>query len=148
MGGFKYIVLDNEGPLSHKGRKPLLQIFKPRCYWTTFEIATVIQFMWSFDSASLMPELRDMMILPWHYLSTAMATKVKTEAETDMPWTIPLILQTMLPNGQPGEKIEITYWEMILAKLYRLIHINWITLLPVKNDLERVSHYIFTVELS
>lgn len=43
MGGFKYIVLENEGPLSHKGWKPLLQIFKPRCYWTTFEIATVIQ---------------------------------------------------------------------------------------------------------
>ncbi len=54
-----------------------------------------------------------------------MATKVKTEAETDMPWTIPLILQTMLPNGQPGEKIEITYWEMILAKLYTLIGLHY-----------------------
>lgn len=43
------------------------------------------------------------------YLSTAIATKVKMEAETETPWTIPLILQTMLPNGHPGRKwvIEI-----------------------------------------
>ncbi len=51
-----------------------------------------------------------------------MATKVKTEAETDMPWTIPLILQTMLPNGQPGEKIEITCWEMILINYQKDAH--------------------------
>ncbi len=78
-----------------------------------------------------------------------MATKVKTEAETDMPWTIPLILQTMLPNGQPGEKIEITCWEMILFKLFRKMHIIiLITLLFVKNDCKRVSHYVISVELS
>lgn len=38
------------------------------------------------------------------YLSTAIATRVKTEAETDIPWTIPLILHTRLPNGHPGRK--------------------------------------------
>lgn len=36
------------------------------------------------------------------YLSTAMATRVKTDADTEIPWTMPLILQTMLPKGQPG----------------------------------------------
>lgn len=36
------------------------------------------------------------------YLSTAMATRVKTEAETEIPWTIPLILHTRLPKGHPG----------------------------------------------
>lgn len=35
------------------------------------------------------------------YLSTAMATSVKTEAETDMPCTRPLILHMVLSKGQP-----------------------------------------------
>lgn len=35
------------------------------------------------------------------YLSTAMATSVKTEAETDMPCTRPLILHMALSKGQP-----------------------------------------------
>lgn len=39
-------------------------------------------------------------------LSTAMATKVKTEAETDTPCTKPLILQTALEKGQPVDKTE------------------------------------------
>lgn len=30
-----------------------------------------------------------------------MATRVKTDADTEMPWTMPLILQTKLPNGHP-----------------------------------------------
>lgn len=38
------------------------------------------------------------------YLSTAMATRVKTEAETEIPWTIPLILHTRLPKGHPERK--------------------------------------------
>lgn len=38
------------------------------------------------------------------YLSTAIATRVKTEAETEIPWTIPLILHTRLPKGHPGRK--------------------------------------------
>lgn len=37
------------------------------------------------------------------HLSTAMATRVNTDADTDIPWTIPLILHTALPNGQPVE---------------------------------------------
>lgn len=40
------------------------------------------------------------------YLSTAMATKVKTEAETDIPCTSPLILHMLLPNGHPGREME------------------------------------------
>lgn len=36
------------------------------------------------------------------YLSTAMATSVKTEAETDMPCTRPLILHMVLSKGQPA----------------------------------------------
>lgn len=39
-----------------------------------------------------------------HYLSTAIATRVKTEAETEIPWTIPLILHTRLPKGHPERK--------------------------------------------
>lgn len=63
-----------------------------------------------------------------------MATKVKTDAETDMPWTIPLILQTMLPNGQPVEKSEITYLEMILANytgIYTLIEQKYCKWCPI-----------------
>lgn len=33
-----------------------------------------------------------------------MATRVKTDAETDTPCTKPLILHTILEKGQPGEK--------------------------------------------
>jgi hypothetical protein len=40
------------------------------------------------------------------YLSTAIATKVKTEAATDIPWTNPLILHIMLPNGQPEREMK------------------------------------------
>lgn len=40
------------------------------------------------------------------YLSTAIATKVKTEAATDIPWTNPLILHIVLPNGHPEKKME------------------------------------------
>lgn len=36
--------------------------------------------------------------------STAMATKVNTDAETDTPCTKPLILHTILEKGQPGGK--------------------------------------------
>ncbi len=45
-----------------------------------------------------------------------MATSVKTEADTDIPCTIPLNLHTKLPKGQPAEekwnmnnRAEITY---------------------------------------
>lgn len=41
-------------------------------------------------------------------LSTAMATRVKTEAATDIPCTKPLILHTMFEKGQPEEKKEET----------------------------------------
>lgn len=34
-------------------------------------------------------------------LSTAMATRVKTDADTDTPCTKPLILHTVLEKGQP-----------------------------------------------
>ena len=37
-------------------------------------------------------------------LSTAMATRVKTDAETLMPCTRPLILHTVLVKGQPEEE--------------------------------------------
>lgn len=37
------------------------------------------------------------------HLSTAIATRVNTDADTDIPWTMPLILHTRLPNGQPVE---------------------------------------------
>lgn len=37
------------------------------------------------------------------HLSTAIATRVNTDADTDIPWTMPLILHTTLPNGQPVE---------------------------------------------
>lgn len=40
------------------------------------------------------------------YLSTAMATKVKTEAATDIPCTSPLILHMLLPNGHPRLGME------------------------------------------
>lgn len=48
------------------------------------------------------------------YLSTAMATKVKTEAETDIPCTSPLILHMLLPNGHPGWEIEQSFEKIIL----------------------------------
>ena len=48
------------------------------------------------------------------YLSTAMATKVKTEAETDIPCTSPLILHMLLPNGQPGREMEQSFEEITL----------------------------------
>jgi hypothetical protein len=35
------------------------------------------------------------------HLSTAMATSVKTDADTDMPCTKPLILHVALSKGQP-----------------------------------------------
>lgn len=35
-----------------------------------------------------------------------MATRVKTDAETDTPCTKPLILHTILEKGQPGKKAE------------------------------------------
>lgn len=38
------------------------------------------------------------------HLSTAIATRVKTEAETEVPWIRPLILHTTLVNGQPVNK--------------------------------------------
>lgn len=40
------------------------------------------------------------------YRSTAMATRVNTEAETDTPCTKPLILHTILEKGQPGKKAK------------------------------------------
>lgn len=36
-----------------------------------------------------------------------MATRVKTDAETDAPCTKPLILHTALEKGQPVEKTEL-----------------------------------------
>lgn len=44
------------------------------------------------------------------YLSTAIATSVKTEADTEMPWTMPLILQTKLPKGHPVDKRDALSW--------------------------------------
>lgn len=38
------------------------------------------------------------------YLSTAIATRVKTDADTDTPCTKPLILHTVLEKGQPVKK--------------------------------------------
>lgn len=38
-----------------------------------------------------------------------MATKVKTEADTDTPWTNPLILQTVLEKDQPVDKKNIFF---------------------------------------
>lgn len=43
---------------------------------------------------------------PTAYRSTAMATRVNTDAETDTPCTKPLILHTILEKGQPGKKAE------------------------------------------
>ena len=40
-------------------------------------------------------------ILVLTYLSTAIATKVKTEAATEIPWTKPLILHIAFPKGHP-----------------------------------------------
>lgn len=36
-----------------------------------------------------------------------MATRVKTDAETDIPCTKPLILHTVLEKGQPVEQVTI-----------------------------------------
>lgn len=38
------------------------------------------------------------------YLSTAMATRVKTDADTEMPCTVPLSLHTRLPKGHPAHR--------------------------------------------
>ena len=38
-----------------------------------------------------------------------MATKVKTEAATDIPCTRPLILHTVLVNGQPFNRINVNH---------------------------------------
>lgn len=42
--------------------------------------------------------------VPPPYLSTAMATRVKTDADTEIPCTMPLILQTRLPKGHPDDR--------------------------------------------
>ena len=48
------------------------------------------------------------------YLSTAIATKVKTEAATDIPWTKPLILHIVLPKGHPEREMEqLVFGEII-----------------------------------
>lgn len=44
------------------------------------------------------------------YLSTAIATRVKTDADTEIPWTMPLILQTRLPKGHPVDRKDIVSW--------------------------------------
>ena len=69
--------------------------------------------------------------------STAMATRVKTEAETEIPWTIPLSLHTTLPNGQPARHKEST--ESTLC----LIHLKYIFKsfsAPAKHDVTRNMH--------
>jgi len=51
------------------------------------------------------------------YLSTAMATSVKTEAETDMPCTRPLILHMALSKGQPAKGH---------GRGYRCLWLSWV----------------------
>lgn len=53
-------------------------------------------------TASLL-RCRDIRLQP-PYLSTAMATRVKTDADTEIPCTMPLILQTRLPKGHPDDR--------------------------------------------
>jgi len=43
-----------------------------------------------------------------------MATKVKTEADTDMPWTRLLTVQVTWPKGQPVEKSRTGLSKFIL----------------------------------
>lgn len=44
-----------------------------------------------------------------------MATRVKTEAATDIPCTKPLILHTVFEKGQPEEKKEETWTNATLT---------------------------------
>lgn len=44
-----------------------------------------------------------------YYLSTAMATRVKTDADTDIPWTRLLMVHVIWPNGHPRKKDCITH---------------------------------------
>lgn len=48
--------------------------------------------------------------IPPLYLSTAIATRVKTDADTEIPCTMPLILQTRLPNGHPNDRKDAVSW--------------------------------------
>lgn len=75
--------------------------FMESTYWTNCikDAATFIFFKSS---------LKDKIHL--RYLSTAIATSVKTEADTEMPWTMPLILQTKLPKGHPVDKRDALSW--------------------------------------
>lgn len=49
-------------------------------------------------------------------LSTAMATRVNTDAETDTPCTKPLILHTVLEKGQPVEKKHLSTYSSTLIE--------------------------------
>lgn len=58
------------------------------------------------------------------HLSTAMATKVKMEEETDMPCARPLILQMLLLKGQPRREqvSRATSWTSAVPRQAVLSH--------------------------
>lgn len=65
------------------------------------------------------------------YLSTAIATKVKTDAATDTPWMNPLILHIVLPKGHPEREIETVFEKIILFLISQKI---WTEKHEIKTD--------------
>lgn len=86
----------------HYTAKPAIELTKK----TTYTISCSPKYMStrqkSFPSSNTLNDPSHS--FPTAYRSTAMATKVNTDAETDTPCTKPLILHTILEKGQPGKK--------------------------------------------
>lgn len=81
------------------------------------------------------------------YLSTAMATSVKTEAETDMPCTRPLILHMALSKGHPANTkgvLGIAGWPLCprpLTSPLRVEHV-WLINIPQQLPLDVPIHHV------
>lgn len=78
--------------------------FAHHTLWRENEVWNLLVLLILYVAAAVVVKLQQL------YLSTAIATRVKTDADTEMPWTIPLILQTRLPKGHPVERKDAFSW--------------------------------------